>query len=93
MSGRPSRAAAEKREREVMELAAKIWDVKSARMIGGVYDALVVAPGVARMASQAPDVDGVVRVKGGEVGEFVQVKLVKADGFDFTGRIIREIQR
>ena len=88
MSGRPRRAAAEKREREVMELAAKIWEVKSANMIGGVHEALVVAPGVARMASQAPDVDGVVRVKGGEVGEFVKVKLVKADGFDFKGRII-----
>ena len=88
MSGRPSRATAEKREREVMELAAKIWDVKSARMIGGVYDALVVAPGVARMESQAPDVDGVVRIKGGEVGEFVKVKLIKVDGFDFKGRII-----
>ena len=85
MSGRPSRATAEKREREVMDLAAKIWAVKSGNMIGSVREALVVAPGVARMASQAPDVDGVVRIKGGEVGEFVKVKLAKAKDFDFIG--------
>ncbi|MBR2983612.1 MAG: radical SAM protein [Kiritimatiellae bacterium] len=85
MSGRPSRATAEKREREVMDLAAKIWAVKSGNMIGSVRKALVVAPGVARMASQAPDVDGVVRIKGGEVGEFVKVKLAKAKDFDFIG--------
>ena len=85
MSGRPSRATAEKRERAVMDLAAKIWAVKSGNMIGSVREALVVAPGVARMASQAPDVDGVVRIKGGEVGEFVKVKLAKAKDFDFIG--------
>ena len=85
MFGRPSRATAEKREREVMDLAAKIWAVKSGNMIGSVREALVVAPGVARMASQAPDVDGVVRIKGGEVGEFVKVKLAKAKDFDFIG--------
>lgn len=85
MSGRPSRVTAEKREREVMDLAAKIWAVKSGNMIGSVREALVVAPGVARMASQAPDVDGVVRIKGGEVGEFVKVKLAKAKDFDFIG--------
>lgn len=85
MSGRPSRATAEKREREVMDLAAKIWAVKSGNMIGSVREALVVAPGVARMASQAPDVDGVVRIKGGKVGEFVKVKLAKAKDFDFIG--------
>lgn len=88
MSGRPSRAVAEARAAEVMELAAKIHSVKAARMIGQVHEALVVAPGVARLAGQAPDVDGVVRVKGGKTGDFIKVKLVNADGFDFKGRTV-----
>ena len=92
MKGRPSRATAERREREVMALAEEIWNIRSRRMLGGVYRALVVAPGVARMESQAPEVDGVVRVRGGEVGEFAAVKLLKVDGFDFIGKIVGEVQ-
>ena len=87
MSGRPSLATAQAREREVMELAKKIHQTKAKRMLGKEFDALVVAPGVVRMESQAADVDGVVYVDGGEVGEFVKIKLVKAKGFDFIGEI------
>ena len=87
MSCRPSLATAQAREREVMELAKKIHQTKAKRMLGKEFDALVVAPGVARMESQAADVDGVVYVDGGEVGEFVKIKLVKAKGFDFIGEI------
>ena len=87
MSGRPSLATAQAREREVMELAKKIHQTKAKRMLGKEFDALVVASGVARMESQAADVDGVVRIDGGEVGEFVKIKLVKAKGFDFIGEI------
>jgi ribosomal protein S12 methylthiotransferase len=85
MPGRPSRATAEARAGEVMALAKKIHQTKARRMLGKECDALVVAPGVARLESQAPDVDGVVYVDGGETGEFVKVKLLKAKGFDFTG--------
>jgi len=93
--GRPSRAVAEARERIIMEDAAALWRVKAKRMLGKTYRALVVAPGVARMASQAPDVDGVVHLGGRlkvegwtkEVGTFVDVKLVKAKGFDFVGEV------
>lgn len=89
MSGRPSRAVAMDRERQVMEQQAAIWKMKASRMTGQIYRALVVAPGVARMPSQAPDVDGVVFVdETAEVGEFVDVRLVKALGFDFEGEIV-----
>jgi len=87
MSGRPSRAVAEKRERIIMDDAAKLWKVKSKRMLGWTFRALVVAPGVARMASQAPDVDGVTFVDCDKVGSFVDVKLVKVRGFDFIGEV------
>ena len=93
MSGRPSRAVAEERERIVMKDAAALWKVRSARMVGETYEALVVAPGVARMRSQAPDVDGVVYLldtpKGrrAKVGDFVTVRLVRVCGFDFEGEV------
>jgi hypothetical protein len=57
-------------------------------MIGNTYLALVVAPGVARMESQAPEVDGVVYVDSDSVGEFVNVKLKRVKGYDFVGEIV-----
>ena len=90
MRGRPPRAVAERREKEVMDMAKVLWGVKAKRMIGQIFRALVVAPGVARMESQAPDVDGVTFIEEGsaEVGSFVNVKLVRRRGFDFVARIV-----
>ena len=88
MKGRPRRAVAEERERLVMEQQERIWKLKAKRMIGQEFVALVVAPGVARMESQAPDVDGVVYVDCDEVGAFVKVRLVKVKGFDFIGVMV-----
>ena len=94
MKGRPSRAVAEERERIVMEDAERLWKVRAKRLIGRVFRALVVAPGVARMESQAPDVDGVTYLLCGrgeaspDVGEFVNVKLTKVKGFDFIGEVV-----
>lgn len=89
MRGRPSRAVAREREKLVMEQAKALWKVKSKRMLKQVYPALVIAPGVARMESQAPDVDGVTYLdREAEVGTFVNVKLTKVKGFDFIGEVI-----
>lgn len=88
MRGRPCRAVAKERERLVMEQQERIWKLKAKRMIGQEFVALVVAPGVARMESQAPDVDGVVYVDCDEVGEFIKVRLVKVKGFDFIGVMV-----
>ena len=88
MKGRPRRAVAEERERLVMEQQERIWKLKAKRMIGQEFVALVVAPGVARMESQAPDVDGVVYVDCDEVGEFVKVRLEKVKGFDYIGVVV-----
>lgn len=93
MKGRPARTVAEARERLVMSDQAKLWKVKAKRLVGGVYDALCVAPGVVRMASQAPDVDGVTylldspKARKVQVGDFLRVKLVKVCGFDFEGEL------
>ena len=91
MRGRPSRAVAEERERRVLAQQAEIWRQKAKRMVGGTFRALVVAPGVARLASQAPDVDGVTCLPDASapVGEFVDVRLTKVRGFDFDAVPVR----
>ena len=94
MRGRPSRRAAEERERLVMTQQAEIWREKARRMVGRGFRALVVAPGVARLESQAPDVDGVVWLddeSAALVGEFVDVRLTRVKGFDFCAKINRDI--
>ena len=96
MKGRPRRAVAEERERLVMEQQERIWKLKAKRLLGQEFKALVVAPGVARMESQAPDVDGVTylvsslksRGPGPAVGSFVTVRLSRVSGFDFEGVVV-----
>jgi ribosomal protein S12 methylthiotransferase len=93
MSSRPSRQEALERERLVMEQQKAIWECRSKKMVGSKFKALVVAPGGARMESQAPDVDGVTFVKDAlaeDVGSFIDVKIVRRKGFDFVGeRVVR----
>ena len=89
MKGRPSVKVAQSRALKVMAAQKRIWGRKAKAMIGLVLPALVVSPGVARLESQAPDVDGVVRLCGEDAaiappGEFVPVRLVKAQGYDFV---------
>ena len=81
---RPSLAVAERRAGEVMALQKRIWSAKARTYVGKTFRALVVAPGIARLASQAPDVDGVVHLRrAAEVGAFVDVTIGKVRGFDF----------
>lgn len=94
MPGRPSKAVALLREKAVMDDAAKLWRQKAKALIGKEFKALVVAPGVARMESQAPDVDGVTYLldtpgaRKVSTGEFTTVRLVRAAGFDFEGEVV-----
>jgi tRNA A37 methylthiotransferase MiaB len=75
-----------------MAAQKKIWDAKAKSMLGTEQAALVVSPGVARLESQAPDVDGVVRLREDDaaapVGEFVLVRLAAVDGYDFIGELV-----
>jgi ribosomal protein S12 methylthiotransferase len=84
----PPPAVAAKRARTVMSAQRKVWAEKAKGYVGKTFRALVVAPGVARLESQAPDVDGVVRLKGAApVGSFADVRITKVDGFDFCATI------
>ena len=89
MKGRPSAKIAEARALKVMAVQKHIWAKKAEGMLGKVLPALVVAPGIARLESQAPDVDGVVRLdvaaSAPVVGTFVTVRLVAVRGYDFVG--------
>ena len=81
---RPSLAVAERRAGEVMALQKRIWSAKARAYVDKTFRALVVAPGVARLASQAPDVDGVVHLRrAAAVGSFKDVTIGKVRGFDF----------
>ena len=81
---RPSLAVAERRAGEVMALQKRIWSAKARKYVGRTFRALVVAPGVARLASQAPEVDGVVHLRrAAEVGTFIDVTIARVRGFDF----------
>ena len=89
LEGRPPAKVAERRALKVMAVQKKIWAKKAKAMLGKEFPALVVAPGVARLESQAPDVDGVVRLAGNgaqaPVGAFVPVRLTAVRGYDFIG--------
>jgi ribosomal protein S12 methylthiotransferase len=88
MDGCPPSAVAAKRARTVMSAQRKVWAEKAKGYLGKTFRALVVAPGVARLESQAPDVDGVVRLNGkAAIGSFVDVQIAKVDGFDFTATV------
>lgn len=89
MDGRPALKTAQKREKEVMSVQKKIWNAKAKTYVGNVFSALVVEPGVARLESQAPDVDGVTYLTSdAPVGSFINVKIVKARGFDFEADVV-----
>lgn len=91
MPGRPPAKVAEARALKVMAAQRRIWDRKAKAMLGQEFRALVVAPGVARLESQAPAVDGVVRLDVGpdaSVGEFVTVLITGVRGYDFFGKAL-----
>ncbi len=88
MDGCPPPAVAAKRARTVMSAQRKVWVEKAKGYVGKTFRALVVAPGIARLESQAPDVDGIVRFKGkAEIGTFANMRIEKADGFDFIATV------
>lgn len=68
------------------------------RQVSQELDVLIDAPDpevpghhVGRSFADAPDIDGVVRVKGKGVrpGDLVRVKVTAADGYDLVGRILK----
>jgi len=59
-------------------------------MFRAVVDDIDGVEGIARIYSQAPEIDGVVFIKGPGVrkGEFVQVRIDRAYDYDLQGTVV-----
>jgi ribosomal protein S12 methylthiotransferase len=74
------------RKEKFMLTQARISARKLKRKVGKTVRALIDAPGVGRSSADAPEIDGVVRFKGGKAGEFRDVTIDRADEHDLYGR-------
>jgi ribosomal protein S12 methylthiotransferase len=82
----PDEVKAARRER-FMNTQAKISAARLKARVGSSVKVLVDAPGVGRSSADAPEIDGVVRFKGGRAGEFVNIRIERSDAHDLFGRI------
>jgi ribosomal protein S12 methylthiotransferase len=77
----------EARRARFMEVQAGISLSKLKGKLGKTLTVLVDAPGVGRSKADAPEIDGLVRFKGGKSGEFAEVLIDRADEHDLYGRM------
>jgi ribosomal protein S12 methylthiotransferase len=77
----------EERRARFMEVQARISANRLTRKVGKTLKVLVDAAGVGRSTADAPEIDGVVRFRGGNAGQFVDVLIDRADEHDLFGRI------
>lgn len=93
LRGAVSKAVRERRCDEIMRLQSEISLEKNRGLIGNRFRALIddVDGGIAiaRLSSQAPEIDGVVFIEGGPVqrGEFVRVRITEAFDYDLKGEL------
>lgn len=80
----------QERRRVAMELQRAISREKNRESVGNVVEALVDRPGVARTAGQAPEVDGVSRIRGQSplTGEMIRARVVAASDYDLTLEVV-----
>ena len=71
----------------LLDLQARISADKLKAKIGRKLQVLVDKPGIGRSMADAPEIDGVVRFKGGKAGEFAQLLVDRSDEHDLFGRI------
>jgi ribosomal protein S12 methylthiotransferase len=85
----------EERYARFMEKASAISAARLKRRVGSrmrvLVDALEGGSAIARSAADAPEIDGVVRIasaRGLAVGDWAHVKIVCADAYDLSGRLL-----
>ena len=88
---------AEERRGRLMQLQERISAERLARRVGRtvrvLIDSVTPAGALARTASDAPEIDGVVHIEnapGLKPGEFAEVRVVRADTHDLWARCARE---
>jgi ribosomal protein S12 methylthiotransferase len=77
----------EERRARLMALQEEISRKRLQAKVGKTIEVLVDEPGLGRSKADAPEIDGVVRFKGGTPGEFVRVSIDRADAHDLYGRL------
>jgi ribosomal protein S12 methylthiotransferase len=77
----------EERRKRFMDLQARISRDKLKAKVGKTLKVLVDATGIGRSSADAPEIDGVVKFKGGKSGEFVNIRIERSDAHDLHGRI------
>ena len=82
----PAEVKAERRER-FMKVQERISAQKLKAKVGKTLRVIVDEPGVGRSSADAPEIDGVVRFRGGKAGEFREVLIDRADAHDLHGRL------
>jgi ribosomal protein S12 methylthiotransferase len=81
-------AVKEERRARLMAVQEKLSARKLKGKIGKTIQVLVDDPGVGRSSADAPEIDGVVRFKGGKAGEFARIRIERADEHDLYGRLL-----
>jgi ribosomal protein S12 methylthiotransferase len=74
------------RKEKFMKTQQKISRDKLKAKVGRTLQVLVDAPGVGRSSADAPEIDGVVKFKGGKSGEFLNIRIERSDAHDLFGR-------
>jgi ribosomal protein S12 methylthiotransferase len=77
----------QERRGRFMALQERISKEKLRRKVGKTIKVLVDEPGVGRSSADAPQIDGVVRFRGGKAGQFRDVVIDRADEHDLHGRL------
>jgi ribosomal protein S12 methylthiotransferase len=80
-------AVRKERQQRFMQVQAGISSAKLKAKIGTTQKVIVDAPGVGRSPADAPEIDGVVKFKGGRTGEFAEVRIVRSDEHDLFGKM------
>ena len=75
------------RKRKFMKTQEKISRSRLKAKVGKTLKVLVDASGVGRSSADAPDIDGLVKFKGGKAGEFVNIRIERSDEHDLHGRL------
>ncbi|HEY5636918.1 MAG TPA: 30S ribosomal protein S12 methylthiotransferase RimO [Burkholderiales bacterium] len=78
-------ALREERRTRFMAAQERISSARLAAKVGRTLRVLVDAPGRGRSGADAPEIDGTVHFRGGGTGEFVEVRITRADAHDLHG--------
>jgi len=77
----------EERRARLMKAQEKISAGRLKKKVGKTIEVLVDEPGVGRSKADAPEIDGVVKFRGGKAGEFARVSIDRAQEHDLHGRL------